>query len=248
MTPLPATSTYSWRSRWRREAAGWQRERVASRSRTVHQLTRWVRLDAESVRRYLLLRTANHRWAHEAARLSCSVFQFHRVFPLLANPLLRLRDSVKRSRRRPGATNIVEVDRFGPEIDELWERTRGGLPGDLSARCAIPELALRRLPGAERIDVLSQGAAAGQLVTSSSDVPSRSNCRRESSLTCTPLARILRRCRRPGLAQPRVLRRGCCGGRLRHLGRGVRGRATEARLLQNLDSSSDLRLPRQRAP
>ena len=63
----------------------------------VHQLTRWVRLDAVSVRRYLLLRTANHRWAHVAARLSCSVFQFHRLFPRLANPLLRLRDFVKRS-------------------------------------------------------------------------------------------------------------------------------------------------------
>ena len=94
----------------------------------VHQLTRWVRLDAVSVRRYLLLRTANHRWAHVTARLSCSVFQFHRLFPRLVNPLLRLRDFVKRSPRGPGATSIVEVDRFGPEIDELWERTRGDYP------------------------------------------------------------------------------------------------------------------------
>ena len=94
----------------------------------VHQLTRWVRLDAASVRRYLLLRTANHRWAHVAARLSCNVFQFHRLFPRLANPLLRLRDLVRRSPRGPEATSIVEVDRFGPEIDELWERTRGDYP------------------------------------------------------------------------------------------------------------------------
>ena len=94
----------------------------------VHQLTRWVRLDAVSVRRYLLVRTANHRWAHEAAQLSCSVFQFHRVFPAARQPVTRLRDFVKRSRRRPGRTSIVEVDRFGPEIDELWERTRGDYP------------------------------------------------------------------------------------------------------------------------
>jgi GNAT superfamily N-acetyltransferase len=94
----------------------------------VRQLTRWVRFDAASVRRYLLLRTANHRWAHVAAHLSCRVFQFHRFFPRLANPLLRLRDLVKRSRRRSRATRIVEVDCFGPEIDELWERTRGDYP------------------------------------------------------------------------------------------------------------------------
>jgi L-amino acid N-acyltransferase YncA len=94
----------------------------------VPQLTRWVRLDAASVHRYLLVRTANHRWAHLVARLSCSMFQFHRLFPRLANPLLRLRDLVKRSLRRPGATSIVEVDRFGPEIDELWDRTRGDYP------------------------------------------------------------------------------------------------------------------------
>ena len=94
----------------------------------VHQLTRWVRLDAEDVRRYLLMRTATHRRAQVAARLSCDLFQFHRVFPRLANPLLRLRDLAKRSLRGRGDTNIVEVDSFGPEIDRLWERTRGDYP------------------------------------------------------------------------------------------------------------------------
>ena len=67
----------------------------------VHQLTRWVRLDPESVRRYLLLRTANHHRPHEVAKFTCNVLQFHRVFPLLANPILRLRDWVKRSWRQP---------------------------------------------------------------------------------------------------------------------------------------------------
>jgi GNAT superfamily N-acetyltransferase len=90
----------------------------------VHQLTRWVRLDAATVRRYLLLRTANHGRTHRAARVACDVFQFHRLFPRLANPLLRARDFVTRSRREPEAPNMVEVDRFGSEIDELWDRTR----------------------------------------------------------------------------------------------------------------------------
>ena len=94
----------------------------------VHQLTRWVRLDAVSIRRYLLVRTANRRWAHALAQFSCSVGQFHRLFPRLVNPLLGLRDFVKRSRRRPATTSVVEVDHFGPEVDELWERTQGDYP------------------------------------------------------------------------------------------------------------------------
>ena len=95
----------------------------------VHQLTRWVRLDAESVRRYLLLRTANHRWPDVAARLSCNVFQFHRLFPPSRQPIAPAA-RLGETRRRPGpeATIIVEIDRFGPEIDELWERTRGDYP------------------------------------------------------------------------------------------------------------------------
>ena len=98
----------------------------------VNQLTRWVRLDPVSVRRYLLMRTASHGRADAAARLACSVFQFHQLFPRLANPLLRLRDSIKRSRRRPRVSSIVEVDRFGAEIDELWERTRRDYPAIFS--------------------------------------------------------------------------------------------------------------------
>jgi GNAT superfamily N-acetyltransferase len=94
----------------------------------VHQLTRWVRLDAAAVRRYLLMRTANHRRAQLAARLSCTVFRFDQLFPGLVNPLLRLRDFVKQSRHHPEATTIVEVDRFAHEIDDLWGRTRGDYP------------------------------------------------------------------------------------------------------------------------
>lgn len=94
----------------------------------VHQLTRWVRLDAGAVRSYLLARTARHRWAHVTTRLACGAFQFHRLFPRLVNPLLRLRDFTKRSRRWPETTRIAEVDCFGPEMDELWKRTRGDYP------------------------------------------------------------------------------------------------------------------------
>lgn len=94
----------------------------------VSQLTRWVRLDGASVQRYLLLRTARHRWPHAGAQLFCNLLQFHRLLPHLVNPILRLHDLVKRPRRGPSSTRIVEVDRFGSQIDALWERTRGDYP------------------------------------------------------------------------------------------------------------------------
>jgi GNAT superfamily N-acetyltransferase len=94
----------------------------------VHQLTRWVRLDPSTVRRFVTLRTVNHRSAHLAARISCNMFQFHRLLPILTNPVLRLRDFVERSLHRPGPTSIVEIDRFGAEIEDLWQRTRGDYP------------------------------------------------------------------------------------------------------------------------
>ncbi len=94
----------------------------------AHQLTRWVRLDPASVRQYVMLRTANHPRLHGGARLACRVFQAHRVFSLLVNPLLRLRDALERFRGTPGPTKIIEVDRFGSEVDDLWQRTRGDYP------------------------------------------------------------------------------------------------------------------------
>ena len=91
----------------------------------VRQLTRWVRLDAVSARRYLLVRTANHRWAYQAARVSCSVFQLHRLFPRVANPLLRLRSFVDGIAEDPlgavaglrgrSAKAFVHLDDLGPE-------------------------------------------------------------------------------------------------------------------------------------
>lgn len=94
----------------------------------VPQLTRWVRLDPSSVRRYVMLRTASHRRPNLAARVACNVFQAHRLFSLLVNPVLRLRDLVEKSLRKAGATRIVEIDRFGPDVDELSRRTQGDYP------------------------------------------------------------------------------------------------------------------------
>ncbi len=94
----------------------------------VHQFVRWARLDPGGVRRYLMTRTANHRWARTTARLGCDVLMFHRLFPLFVNPLLATRDRARTIRRGPGPTKITEVETFGAEIDELWDRTRHDYP------------------------------------------------------------------------------------------------------------------------
>ncbi len=94
----------------------------------VHQLTRWVRPDPATVRRYLMVRTEIHPWARRMAVLGCRVGQFHRLLPLVVNPLLRLRDLIRPVRPTSGATKIVEVSAFGDEVDDLWRRTRSDYP------------------------------------------------------------------------------------------------------------------------
>jgi GNAT superfamily N-acetyltransferase len=94
----------------------------------VQQFSRWMRLDPDTVRRYVLLRTTNHPRFHALARFACGGLRFHQLLPLVVNPLLRLRDSMRRSRSSPGAAEIRELDAFGGDVDRLWERTRHDFP------------------------------------------------------------------------------------------------------------------------
>ncbi|MBV9801681.1 MAG: GNAT family N-acetyltransferase [Solirubrobacterales bacterium] len=94
----------------------------------VHQLTRWVRLDSQTIRRYLMVRTATHPRARVAVRLGCDVGQLHRLLPLVVNPVLWARDRVRPSPGVSDSTRIAEVTRFGHNMDELWERTRRDYP------------------------------------------------------------------------------------------------------------------------
>lgn len=94
----------------------------------VHQLTRLVRLDSETIRRYLMVRTATHRWGRFGVRVACGVGQFHRLLPLIVNPVLRARDRIESSHGVSESTRIVEVNRFGDDLDDLWERTRFDYP------------------------------------------------------------------------------------------------------------------------
>ena len=94
----------------------------------VHQLTRWVRLDANTVRRYLMTRSARHRRVQRAVALACQLLLFDRVFPFVVNPLLAVRDYLQTPLRRPSSTTIVEVSNFGEGIGDLWQRARRDYP------------------------------------------------------------------------------------------------------------------------
>jgi hypothetical protein len=89
----------------------------------VHQYSRWARLDADTVGRYVSTRTVGHRWVGAVAALGCRRLRLHRAFASAVNLLLRLRRSTP-----PPSCEISEVDRFGDDVDRLWERTRGDWP------------------------------------------------------------------------------------------------------------------------
>jgi GNAT superfamily N-acetyltransferase len=98
--------------------------RMAERGGAVNlgdawQFSRLVRLRPDDVRRYLLRRLEHRPWLREIARVACDPFQFHRVFAPLANAAIAIRDAL--AERREIGREIAEIDRFGPEIDDLWE-------------------------------------------------------------------------------------------------------------------------------
>jgi GNAT superfamily N-acetyltransferase len=92
----------------------------------TRQFSRWTRLRADDVRRYLVQRLAHHRHIAMVVRWSCSSFALHHVVARLVDAWLSLRDCSRP--RRPRSVSIVEVERFGPAIDGLWQEAAAGYP------------------------------------------------------------------------------------------------------------------------
>jgi GNAT superfamily N-acetyltransferase len=90
------------------------------------QFSRWTQLHASDVRRYLVQRFAHRKRIAQAVRWACGSFALHHVFALLANPWLSLRDRLRRRALR--SASIVEVERFPPAIDGLWQKAAAGYP------------------------------------------------------------------------------------------------------------------------
>jgi hypothetical protein len=90
------------------------------------QFSRWVKLQADDVERFLVRRTKHHNHLTKIVQLACGGFALHHILALLINPRLKLRDRTYRP--IPRSTSIAEVERFGPAIDDLWQRIAAGYP------------------------------------------------------------------------------------------------------------------------
>src|SRR5471030_2400126 len=92
----------------------------------TRQFTRLIRPRADDIRRYLLQRTAHRERLAQTMRWACNALAIDRLVALLAN--IWLRHSGRSHRAAKSDIEVVQIDRFGPDIDELWRRTKGSYP------------------------------------------------------------------------------------------------------------------------
>ncbi len=118
---------------------------------STRQFSRWTRLRADDVRRFLIQRTVYHDRVARAARWACDTFAIHRGFALLSNVFLGLRD--RGFRLVPRSASIVEVEHLGKEVDDLWQKARDQLSSDLPAEQPVSQLAVCALPTAQIPDL-----------------------------------------------------------------------------------------------
>ena len=105
-------------------ATRWIAEHLAATTLpAVYQFSLWRRLNGQLVSRYLAMRTAHRpRW-HRLTEWGNRV-GFGNLFSALVNPILSARDSRLQIAKR-GQIEFVEVERFGFDIDQLWQRIQG---------------------------------------------------------------------------------------------------------------------------
>ena len=90
----------------------------------TRQWSRWGRLQAMDVLRYLVQRTRHHRGLAQAVRLACDGMAAHRLFAGLVSPLLAARRSPAGA--GPAAVSIRESEGFGAETNSLWAHAAPG--------------------------------------------------------------------------------------------------------------------------
>jgi len=94
---------------------------------TVQLFSRIVRLNSQTVERYLRARTVHHPRVNALLRILCSLF-LHRALACVGNLWIAARNALARMPEGRKRTQIVEVHRFGPEIDLLWHRVAADFP------------------------------------------------------------------------------------------------------------------------
>ena len=90
------------------------------------QFSRWARLRAADVERFLVRRTKYHENVTKIVQLACGSLALYQMLALLINPWLSLRDRTYRP--TPPSTSIVEVERFDLAIDGLWQKVKASYP------------------------------------------------------------------------------------------------------------------------
>jgi GNAT superfamily N-acetyltransferase len=90
----------------------------------VREYSRWLHVDPDTVRRYLLFRTVHHPRINASMRWLCRYCCLNHAVARLMNAMLATRDLLVPIPGLRGTTKITEADRFGPEIDSLWQRAK----------------------------------------------------------------------------------------------------------------------------
>jgi Acetyltransferase (GNAT) domain len=90
----------------------------------VRQFVKLIHTTPETVRRYLLFRTAHHPFIRRLIRIGCKIFKAHWFIAVAVNTGLRFRVNNKRNPSQCIGIDIVEIDVFGSEVDLLWDRVR----------------------------------------------------------------------------------------------------------------------------
>jgi len=102
--------------------------RLAERARAITlgptwQFSRWRRLHSEDVRRYLTHRTIHRPSWNLLAHLACSC-GFQGILAIVANGVAYANDRLHAHDLSADCDSVVQADKFGPEFDEFWQRTR----------------------------------------------------------------------------------------------------------------------------
>jgi GNAT superfamily N-acetyltransferase len=94
----------------------------------VKLYSRILRLDRRTTRRYIRFRTRYHKHISKFVEAVCTYGYADRILSRVGNLVLALRDAFVRLPQGTKKTRIVEIERFGPEIDNFWGEISGAFP------------------------------------------------------------------------------------------------------------------------
>jgi hypothetical protein len=100
---------------------------------SVQQYTKIIHLSGDTVRRYLLGRTAHRPLFRRLVQVACTVFQLDRLGTMLVNASLyinldRFFNTNRLTSAKHTALEIVEVEFFDCELDGFWDQVRHEYP------------------------------------------------------------------------------------------------------------------------